>query len=209
MIMTNGIKSAERWKLLDNGLDDILPENLTEDEFVTRIRLGTRIHFLQEEIRQLNLTDPLTGLFNRQYLEQILEGEVNRAARYGEMLCCLLVDCHRFKSINEEYGHACGDAVLRYAAKMLRDIMRDSDMVGRYGEDEFVVILPKTVLESCKLIKSRIKECVASEVFVWNGHEIPLTFRIGAAEFDYNDCNTVSKLLDMAELELERSTNYA
>lgn len=202
IMITGKAEITDKVEALDKGVDDYLVKPFCDEELLARIRVGLRFYALQEQLKQMSITDPLTGLFNRRYLEHVLEGEVSRAARYGEMLCILMVDCDKFKHINDTFGHFCGDAVLRYAANLLCDIVRDSDMVARYGGDEFVVLLPKTTLEACDTLIKRIHEFSADESFIWDGKPIPLSFSVGAAEFDYNEQNSAQKMLKEADKQM-------
>ncbi|GAB4314310.1 MAG: diguanylate cyclase [Candidatus Sumerlaeia bacterium] len=204
VIVLAGGKSEERelFEALERGADDCVIRPFSDVELIARVRVGLRVSALQDQLKQMSVTDPLTGLFNRRFVEHALESEISRAARYGELLCCLMADCDGLQAINDAYGHFCGDAVLRYAATLLSDIVRDSDLVARYGEDEFVVILPKTTMETAQTLIRRINECAAEETFMWDGRPVALSFSIGAAEFDYNDLNTPDKLLRAAERNL-------
>lgn len=106
-----------------------------------------------ERLKWLAVRDPLTSLLNRRVMETVLNREFKRAQRYHSPLSLAFVDLDDFKSINDRFGHECGDALLKYVASQLAEITRDSDVVARYGGDEFVIILPGTpVQEASKLL---------------------------------------------------------
>ncbi|HHB12461.1 MAG TPA: GGDEF domain-containing protein [Chromatiales bacterium] len=107
--------------------------------------------------------DPLTGLYNRAALDALLEREVARAHRYGGALSMLVIDLDHFKQINDTRGHQAGDRLLRAFARLLRTLMRKSDMAFRYGGDEFVVLLPNTDLSGARVLAGRIASAMYGE----------------------------------------------
>jgi diguanylate cyclase (GGDEF)-like protein/PAS domain S-box-containing protein len=122
---------------------------------------------LEESLREANrilrrqaFLDPLTGLFNRAYLRDALEREVSRARRYETPLAVLMVDLDCFKGVNDRWGHAAGDEVLRSVAAALRAGLREGDVLARYGGDEFCALLPSTAIEDARLAAGRIRERV-------------------------------------------------
>ncbi len=122
---------------------------------------------LEESLREANrmlaqqaFVDPLTTLFNRAYLHDALEREVARARRYGSPLSVLMIDLDGFKRVNDVWGHGAGDEVLRAVAAELRAAVRDSDILARYGGDEFCVLLPNTDADSARQAADRIRDRV-------------------------------------------------
>ena len=114
-----------------------------------------------QKLLQLATSDHLTGLFNRGYVDDRLAIELSRARRHGKLLTIAVIDADRFKSLNDEHGHTAGDLVLRKIGEIFRDSCRQSDTVGRYGGEEFVVILPETDLESAQRKLESLRELVA------------------------------------------------
>jgi diguanylate cyclase (GGDEF)-like protein len=113
---------------------------------------------LFEEIRRLALTDPLTGLYNRRKLDEVLELEIERARRYGRPLSLIMLDMDQMKAINDRHGHPAGDEVLRRVAQAIRSQVRRVDLPTRYGGDEFLVVLPEANEEEANRIAGRIRQ---------------------------------------------------
>jgi len=123
-------------------------------------RLGpTRITELQEQITELQkqaYRDPLTGVYNRRYLEEVGKKEIGRAKRYKTPFSVIMIDINRFKDVNDQFGHSKGDEILKNVASVLGRSCRESDMIIRYGGDEFVVLLPNTDKSGAQTTKERI-----------------------------------------------------
>ncbi len=131
------------------GADDFLTKPLNADELMVRLRIGKRILEMEDELRRAHgairyqtTHDPLTGLVNRTAVIDTLQRELARARREGNHIGVILAEVDRLKEINDKYGHAAGDAVLREAARRIRSMVRPYDTVGRYGGEEFLVIVP-------------------------------------------------------------------
>ena len=110
-----------------------------------------KINFMYSQTRYMSVTDPLTGLYNRRYLENILEREFLRAKRYQNELSIAIFDIDFFKKVNDTYGHLCGDYVLKETAYLALETFRKTDIVFRYGGEEFVVILTETPLNKAQI----------------------------------------------------------
>ncbi len=127
--------------------------------------------------------DALTGLYNRRYLMEGLTREMARAQRYAVPLSILLLDLDHFKRINDTYGHLMGDTVLETIGTLLRDTLRAIDIPGRYGGEEFCVVLPETPMEDACLLAERIRQRVAAAVFqAPGGLPVAITCSIGVAQ---------------------------
>ena len=138
---------------LESGADDYLTKPIHPAELIARIKTCVRILQLEQslkkanqEIRLLSITDPLTGTYNRGYLPERFEQELQRARRYRHQFSILLVDIDHFKLVNDNFGHQSGDVVLKTFAKCMMDRLRcEVDWMVRYGGEEFLVVLPETV----------------------------------------------------------------
>ena len=124
-------------------------------------------------------TDPLTGLFNRQYATDALERDCRRARRYGTPLSCLILDLDGFKELNDRFGHAEGDAVLRQVAAAVTHSVRDIDTAARYGGDEFLILAPETGLDGAMLLAERLRSAVAAMELVVGRHSMTITASVG------------------------------
>jgi two-component system cell cycle response regulator len=133
-----------------------------------------------QKLLQLATRDPLTRLFNRGYVDDRFAVELSRARRYGNVLSIAVIDADRFKSLNDMHGHMLGDLVLRRIGALLQDSFRQSDTVGRYGGEEFVVILPETDMEAAQQKLESLRELVASSPIVVSQHKEPVQVTISA-----------------------------
>jgi diguanylate cyclase (GGDEF)-like protein len=147
-------------------------------------------------LRNLALIDPLTGLYNRRFAEQRLAAEVSRSERKGHPLTVMTLDLNDFKHINDTYGHAAGDQVLRKFALRLNKVIRGSDLAVRLGGDEFLVLLPECTLEQVQTVLGRL----GSIEVEWQGQQIPVTFSSGWRQYEIGD--RPEKLLERADQAL-------
>ena len=177
---------------LELGAVDFVSKPFDLDELVARVagalrakatldRLRSRSH----EFERLSVTDPLTGLFNRRYLESRLEQEVSRAQRDASWLSCLMLDVDHFKQVNDRYGHPAGDAVLRELARTLQAGVRNFDTVARYGGEEFAVILPGADLKGACVAAEGLRQAVGALRIRVDGlpRPIAVTISVGVASF--------------------------
>ena len=163
----------------------------------------TRILILQrEKLLHLSRNDSLTGVFSRRYWEQRLVEEFNRCQRSGEKACVMMVDIDHFKNINDTYGHLVGDNVLKQFGKLLQQL-RSSDIAGRYGGEEFAILLPNSNLEESLLVAERLRQDIENTQFDSIGK---CTVSIGIASLDkqYEDAY---KWLDSADKALYQAKN--
>ena len=134
---------------------------------------------LFQSIQQLAITDPLTGIYNRRQLFELGQREFQRAKRFKRPLSALMIDIDRFKSVNDQYSHATGDAVLRRLSDLLEDSVREFDIIGRYGGEEFVVILPETDSLAALEIAERLRQLINAD---FDTSDLPkITVSIGSA----------------------------
>jgi diguanylate cyclase (GGDEF)-like protein len=141
-----------------------------------------------ERLKHIGLTDPLTGVHNRRYFDQRLQEEVSRAQRQGYPLSCLFLDVDHFKRVNDQYGHQTGDCVLREVAWRIKNQLRSIDVLGRYGGEEFAVLLVQTDMGSALTIAERIRHSIAEQLFKGEGEgTLAATLSVGVATL--RDCN--------------------
>lgn len=139
---------------------------------------------LELELAEMATRDVLTGLFNRRETVRLLEEELARARRYRRSMALLWIDFDHFKDINDSHGHAAGDAVLRSVTELLTDSVRSVDIVGRFGGEEFVIILPEMDIRGAAETAERLRQCVSQHHCVLpSGTELPLTVSIGVAVY--------------------------
>ncbi len=173
---------------LDLGANDYLLRGADKNEMIARARSQVRRKRYTERLRdtvqysmELALTDPLTGLYNRRYMETHVGTLVQRAAARGKPLSVLIMDIDYFKSINATYGHDAGDEVLREFAERLRASTRGIDLACRYGGEEFVVVMPDTDLGVATIVAERIRRRIAGEPFPVQRGALEVTISIGIA----------------------------
>jgi len=195
---------------LNLGADDYIAKPFEADELLARVRAHIRIKRLQDALADHNAalvsanhekatllsaleaknvqlaemanTDPLTGVANRGHIEECLATEVARACRFGSILSVGMVDIDHFKRINDGFGHPFGDRVIREVARVLAETVRQVDKVGRYGGEEFLVVLPGTDLVGAGVLAERIRAAVAALTFEPEGSRATLS--VGVAQWN-------------------------
>ncbi len=140
-------------------------------EFKTKIKNLAKIRELNEKIENITTTDDLTGLHNRKFLIERLESEMSRAKRYNSKVSCILFDIDFFKVVNDMYGYEWGDVLLKKIAEMLLNLARKEDVVTRYGDEEFMVLLPDTSEENAFIFAERFRRDVEKMSFIPAGEE--------------------------------------
>src|SRR5262245_59513425 len=184
-------------RALDMGVNDYLVRPVDRNELLARVRTQIKHKRFSDHLRdrleesvELALTDPLTGLSNRRYLETHLRALIEQARTAARPLSVLLADVDSFKAINDTYGHDAGDSVLRELAARLRRNVRSIDLACRIGGEEFVVVLPDIGLDRAREAAERLRACVAGEVFQADGGaRLRVTASVGIATLDGpHDC---------------------
>lgn len=139
---------------------------------------------LETELEELATRDPLTGLFNRREMSKVLEEELERARRYQRPMALLWIDFDHFKDVNDTYGHAAGDSVLRSVSRLLLGSVRSVDSVGRFGGEEFVIVLPEMDLDEARDTAERLRRrVVEAPQPLGDGNTVPLTISVGVAVY--------------------------
>ena len=162
-----------------------------------------KISELKYTVKKISLSDELTGLYNRKYLQDRIDAEFSRARRYNQPLSCLLVDIDFFKVINDMYGYDWGDVLLKRIAEMLKNLIRKEDILARYGDEEFIVILPNTPEENAFIFAERFRRDIEKMEFIPAGeqerHVITVSGGISSYPFIANDEPNLNNLVRYAE----------
>jgi diguanylate cyclase (GGDEF)-like protein len=154
----------------------------------------------REDLLQQATHDPLTGVFNRRHLEDVLRQELDRAERHARPLAVAMMDADHFKSINDTYGHQTGDEVLRAISDRCRKTLRSNDILGRYGGEEFAIVFPETSLDEAGAVAERLRAAVGDEPIKVGDNALGVTVSIGLAAFAPG--NDLEKLFQRADSAL-------
>jgi two-component system, cell cycle response regulator len=191
LLLTGKNTKEETVEGMDSGADDYVVKPFHEHELQVRLRAGKRIVDLQtellearEELRDRANKDILTMLPNRPAIHDVLQQELSRCHRDRRTVGVVLLDLDHFKNINDTYGHFAGDAVLKETANRLRGNMRPYDRVGRYGGEEFLVVLPNCDLEQAAQQAERMRERLAQQAMYVDGVELRVTASFGVTISD-------------------------
>jgi two-component system cell cycle response regulator len=215
IMLTNQSTTSDKVVGLRAGADDYIPEPCDEEELsaVINARLRTKTEWddLKKTTRQLRemLTrvetlanvDPLTGLFNRRRFETVIDKEFKRAVRYNLPLSCMMLDIDHFKKVNDSFGHAVGDGVLRQTVNIIQGNIRDVDTVARWGGEEFIIMSPNTSKNNALVVADRIRKNMAGQSFQ-NVDDRKITISIGIADIPDPGINTKEQLIDAADQAL-------
>ena len=192
LMMVDTGDEARLLRGLDMGVNDYLMRPVERHELLARVRTQIRrkrfSDYLRNQIREsveLSITDPLTGLHNRRYMERHLKTLIADAKRSGRSLSVLIADIDHFKAVNDTYGHDAGDTVLKEFSDRFRRYTRGVDLACRLGGEEFLIIMPDTDKGLAWQVGERVRECVASQGFrIAPGQEISVTASVGLATWE-------------------------
>ena len=164
---------------------DYIKKPIDKTELNVRIKALLKTYETKKELVKSAICDELTGLYNRKYLHHRLDAEISRSKRYGTPVSCLLLDIDYFKIVNDMYGYDWGDILLKKIAQMLSALVRKEDVLTRYGDEEFIVILPETTEQQAMIFAERFRHDVEKMEFIPANEEErhPITVSGGIASF--------------------------
>ncbi len=184
---------------------DYILRPINKTELNARIQTLTKVVKYKMGIKKIAITDELTGLYNRKYLHHRLDAEISRAKRYDTEVSCLLLDIDFFKTVNDMYGYDWGDVLLKKVAQMLEAVIRKEDILTRYGDEEFILILPNTSEQQAYVFAERFRKDIEKMEFIPASEEErhPITISGGISSFPFlenvdENSNTVIRYAEHA-----------
>jgi len=141
------------------------------------------IEGLNQRLQEVSRVDGLTGLFNRRYWQERFEREYKMAVRNKPDICAIMLDIDHFKKVNDTYGHHAGDLVIQRLAKLVKLATRETDITGRYGGEEFTIVLPDTNGETAKIVAERLRKLVYLDAVEYEDVQIKVTVSVGIAQY--------------------------
>jgi len=213
VLLTSRTSSDDIVEGLSKGASDYLSKPFDSAELQVRLQVGKRMIELQDklnatlrELTELASHDGLTGLLNRRAIMEALPKEVKRVERQEQTLCLGMCDIDHFKKINDTYGHLVGDEVLKEVTKRMEDSLRDYDLLGRYGGEEFLVITPVDNVKNGTMVYQRICRAVSNQPIEVDDLSITVTISCGVTSYSpENNEKDITKLLAMADEALYKA----
>lgn len=191
---------------LDAGASDYLTKPFHDEELVARVKVHLKIKALQDELleknqrlEELSRTDGLTKIANRRHFMETLELEFLRAERYESALAYIMIDLDHFKALNDKHGHQAGDKALLEVARILQRGLRQNDMAGRYGGEEFALMLPQTDLTGATVVAERCRKGVEGKRIAVKNASIRTTVSIGISAMPSAQIKSVDDLIRTAD----------
>ena len=219
-VYSKQISQAQGIAELNRIIDDVMRDTRTNQADALRARddmlaarqqaqdAETRIITLESKLEQLTelvREDQLTGSLNRRGLDDVLEREFNRADRRGFPLCIALLDLDDFKNLNDTHGHVAGDEALIYLVRVIKETLRSMDVIGRFGGEEFLIVLPDTKLEDAAQTVTRVQRELTKQIFMHQHMRLLITFSAGVAlRLDGEDGKSLIQRADTALYRAKR-----
>jgi len=212
IMLTGEDDQEDKIQGLDLGADDYITKPFQYPELMARIRAAKRIVDLQKELLETNhrlellsITDGLTKLYNHRHLQDELARAFEESVRYQRPLSFVIVDLDFFKKVNDTYGHAIGDEVLKAISAIFKQSIRTTDLAARYGGEEFALMLPETMLEDALTFAEQIRASIEASPVQTHAGSIPATVSIGVATVPHARIHSAKELIVAADKALYRA----
>lgn len=186
----------------------LLPHEVVEKlvcDKIESIRIEQELRLQNEKLNKETIIDEMTGLFNKNYLNNTIRKEIKNAKRNGHNISCLMIDGDKFKAINDTHGHLIGDKVIKHIGEIIKSVVRDSDIPAsipsRFGGDEFCIVCPDTGLNGADILKVRLTNALIENPFVNGDIKIDVSISVGISCLDANIFNNYSERLSATDIE--------
>jgi two-component system, cell cycle response regulator len=206
IMLSSNTDSIDKVKGLETGAADYVVKPFDYGELLARVATQVKIKKLLDELSKKNALleelvkkDSLTNLYNHRFFHERLSEEFKRSVRCEEPLGCIVCDIDFFKNINDSYGHQAGDEILKALSAVFRDVLRDIDIVCRYGGEEFACILPQTEIREAATLGEHLRRSIEAQVFPVHGGSISVTISIGVSALPANNASTFLELIRFAD----------
>ena len=212
IMLTGEADQEDKVEGLDLGADDYITKPFQPAELLARIRAAKRLVDLQKELMETNkrlellsITDGLTKLYNHRYLQDELARAFEESQRYQRPLSLAIIDIDFFKKVNDSYGHAVGDEVLKGVAKIFQESIRATDLAARYGGEEFAVMMPETELDDAITFAEKIRMLIEVAAMRTSVGPLHITVSVGVAAVPRTKIHTAKELIVAADKALYRA----
>ena len=212
IMLTGEDEQEDKIEGLELGADDYITKPFQSPELLARVRAGKRIVDLQKELMETNrrlellsITDGLTKLHNHRYFQDELVRAFEESERYDRPLSLAMIDIDYFKKVNDTYGHAVGDEILKGVANLYRESVRATDLVARYGGEEFAVMMPETNLADALTFAEKIRSLVESTPMDTQAGPLNVTVSLGVASVPHSKIHTPKEVIVAADKALYRA----
>jgi diguanylate cyclase (GGDEF)-like protein len=195
-------------KAYDIGGIDYITKPFKPKELLARVKRELHLQELQSKLKFLASTDPMTKLYNRRYFSKVSAHIFDLAKRDKQDLCLVMLDIDKFKNINDTYGHDIGDKVIISLANKLTEYQRKSDVICRFGGEEFIMLLPNTSIDGAKIVAEKLRADVGqSAVLLGNNQELKCTISLGVSQIDMKNETDIKLALKRADDAMYHAKN--
>ena len=212
IMLTGEDEQADKVEGLELGADDYITKPFQYPELMARVRAGKRIVDLQKELMETNrrlellsITDGLTKLNNHRYFQDELARAFEESQRYQRPLSLAMIDIDFFKKVNDTYGHAVGDEVLKAVARLYKETIRSTDLVARYGGEEFAIMMPETELQDAITFAEQVRALIENTSVDTQAGPLKITISLGVASVPRSQVTTAKELIVAADRALYRA----